>query len=62
MDQLVSQIEQVVTEPVAIYVNPTYLPESIADRYDELWTDERIDRIVITSYSIHYTKLYDFQQ
>jgi len=46
MDQLVSQIEQVVTEPVAIYVNPTYLPESIADRYDELWTDERIDRIV----------------
>jgi hypothetical protein len=47
MEQLVTQIEKVVTEPVAIYVNPTYLPGGIADRYDELWTDERIDRVVI---------------
>jgi len=46
MEQLVSQIESVVTEPVAIYVNPTYLPEAIADQYDELWTPERIDRVV----------------
>jgi len=46
MEQLVSQIEQVLTEPIAIYVNPTYLPDEIADRYDELWTDERIERIV----------------
>ena len=46
MEQLVAQIEKVVTEPVAIYVNPTYLPEEIAERYDELWTDERIDRVV----------------
>ncbi len=46
MDQLVSQIEKIVTEPIAIYVNPTYLPEEIAGRYDELWTDERIDRVV----------------
>ncbi|MCF8346905.1 MAG: DUF1080 domain-containing protein [Bacteroidales bacterium] len=46
MEQLVAQIEKVVTEPVAIYVNPTYLPDEIAERYDELWTDERIDRVV----------------
>jgi len=46
MDQLVSQIEKVVTEPIAIYVNPTYLPAEIAQRYDELWTEERIDRVV----------------
>jgi hypothetical protein len=46
MEQLVSQIERVVTEPIAIYVNPTYLPNEIADRYDELWTDERIDRVI----------------
>ncbi len=46
MDQLVAQIEKIVTEPIAIYVNPTYLPEEIDDRYEELWTDERIDRVV----------------
>jgi len=46
MEQLVAQIEKVVTEPIAIYVNPTYLPEEIAELYDELWTDERINRVV----------------
>jgi len=47
MDQLVDNIVKVVsTEPVDIHVNPTYLPAEIADRYDELWTDERIDRVV----------------
>ena len=47
MDQLVDNIVKVVsTEPIDIHVNPTYLPAEIADRYDELWTDERIDRVV----------------
>jgi len=46
MEQLVSQIEKIAGEPIAIYVNPTYLPEVLAGRYDELWTDERIDRVV----------------
>jgi histidinol phosphatase-like PHP family hydrolase len=27
-------------------VNPTYLPADIADQYDALWTDARIDRVV----------------
>jgi hypothetical protein len=47
MDQLVENIVKVVsTEPIDIHVNPTYLPAEIADRYDELWTDERIDKVV----------------
>jgi len=46
MEQLVAQIEKVVTEPISIYVNPTYLPAGIAQMYDELWTDDRIDRVV----------------
>lgn len=33
-------------EPIDIYVNPTYLPEELADRYDELWTAGRIDRVI----------------
>jgi hypothetical protein len=47
MDQLVDRIVGIVTnEPINIYVNPTYLPVDIADRYDELWTDARIDQVV----------------
>lgn len=47
MDQLVDQIVAIVTtEPIDIYVNPTFLPDEINDYYDELWTEVRIDRVV----------------
>ena len=47
MDQLVDRIVRIVTqEPIDIYVNPTYLPAEISERYDELWTEERMDRVV----------------
>ena len=47
MDELISKVEHVVSqEPIDIHVNPTYLPASISARYDELWTDARIDRFV----------------
>ena len=47
MDQLVNQIEKVVrNEPIDIYVNATYLPDEIHDRYDELWTSERMDKVI----------------
>jgi hypothetical protein len=47
MDELIGKIESVVSqEPIDIHVNPTYLPASISARYDELWTDARIDRFV----------------
>jgi len=46
MEQLVAQIELIVTEPISIYVNPTYLPAEIAERYSALWTDERVDRVI----------------
>lgn len=46
MDELVNQIEKILQEPIDIYVNPTYLPAPIADRYEELWTDERIERVI----------------
>jgi len=47
MDELVGKIESVLSqEPVDIHVNPTFLPAVIAGKYDELWTDARIDRFV----------------
>ena len=46
MEQLVDQIEIIMTEPIDIYVNPTYLPEEIAHLYDTLWTKDRMDRVI----------------
>ncbi|HEX2396194.1 MAG TPA: family 16 glycoside hydrolase [Bacteroidales bacterium] len=47
MDMLVGKIESVLSqEPVDIHVNPTFLPPAIADKYDELWTEERMDRVI----------------
>lgn len=47
MDQLVDHIVEIVTtEPIDIHVNPTFLPAEISDRYDELWTVERMDRVI----------------
>jgi len=47
MDQLVNRIENIIgKEPINIYVNATYLPDEISDQYDELWTDERMDKVI----------------
>ena len=47
MDMLVSRTETILdNEPINIFVNPTFLPEEIVDRYEELWTEERIDKVV----------------
>jgi hypothetical protein len=37
---------RVLAEPITILANPTYLPNSIKDRYDELWTDERMRQVI----------------
>ena len=47
MDTLVSRTVGILDdEPIDIFVNPTFLPEEIADRYDELWTEERMDQVI----------------
>lgn len=33
-------------EPIDIYVNPTYLPGQMADRYDYFWNEERMDKVI----------------
>jgi hypothetical protein len=34
------------TEPVDIYVNATFLPGQMAERYDHFWTEERMDEVI----------------
>lgn len=33
-------------EPIDIYVNPTYLPDALAEEYDELWTPDRLSKVI----------------
>lgn len=47
MDTLVARTESILhTEPIDIYVNPTFLPEVIAADYDNLWTEARMRRVI----------------
>ena len=47
MDLLVSKIVGILeTEPIDVYVNPTFLPPSIAARYDTLWTEARMAKVI----------------
>lgn len=47
MDELVATTVRIVeSEPIDIFVNPTFLPESIAARYDQLWTEPRMQKVI----------------
>ena len=47
MDMIVDQTVKILTnEPADIYANATYIPDEMQPRYEELWTDERVDRVL----------------
>ena len=47
MEMLVSKAVRILeNEPIDIYVNPTFLPETIAADYDSLWTDARMTKVI----------------
>ncbi len=47
MDMLVDRTVKILTtEPIDVYVNPTFLPASIAGDYDQLWTEARMEKVV----------------
>ena len=47
MDMLVNKIEAIFSqEPVDIYVNPMVLPDQLMNEYDQLWTKDRIERVI----------------
>jgi hypothetical protein len=43
VDVIVSILED---EPIDIYANATFLPRVLADKYDALWTEERMARVI----------------
>lgn len=46
MDLIVQKIVDVMQEPMDVYVNPTFLPDVMNDRYDAFWTEERMDKVI----------------
>lgn len=47
MENLVNTTVRILDrEPIDILVNPTFLPEIIARDYDQLWTRERMERVI----------------
>ena len=47
MEQLVDRTVAIISsEPIDLYVNPTYVPDELNDRYDDLWTEARMDRVI----------------
>ncbi|NIP22287.1 MAG: DUF1080 domain-containing protein [Phycisphaerae bacterium] len=47
MDMLVKKTVGILNnEPIDIYVNPTFLPAEIAGRYDDLWIEQRMMKVI----------------
>ena len=46
METYMAHNMQILDEPISILANPTYLPAQVADQYDELWTDARMEAII----------------
>jgi hypothetical protein len=46
MERYVDFNVRVLSQPIQVWANPTYLPESLHGRYAELWTPARMDRVI----------------
>lgn len=46
MEIYIAHTLKVLSEPINIWANPTYLPDIFRSRYDELWTDARIKNVI----------------
>ncbi|HWR51610.1 MAG TPA: hypothetical protein VN428_10915 [Bryobacteraceae bacterium] len=46
MERYVDFNVKVLSQPIQVWTNPTYLPESLEARYAELWTPERMRRVI----------------
>jgi len=46
MNRYVEHNLRVLSQPIQVWANPTYLPESLQPRYDALWTPERMDQVI----------------
>jgi hypothetical protein len=46
MERYVQHNLRVLSEPITILANPTYLPPAVADLHEQLWTEERMRKVI----------------
>jgi hypothetical protein len=46
MERYVAHNIGILSEPITIWANPTYLPDVLVSRYDELWTNARMKKLI----------------
>ena len=46
LDRYFNHCMTVVNEPVTILANPTYLPDRIKHRYDDFWSEDRMNKLI----------------
>lgn len=46
MEEYMKHNLRILSEPISILANPTYLPPCISNRYDRLWTDVRMKQVI----------------
>jgi histidinol phosphatase-like PHP family hydrolase len=46
MDRYVNYNLKVLSDPITVWVNPTYLPDTLSKDYDKLWTKERRKKLI----------------
>ena len=46
MERYMRHTLRVLSEGITILANPTYLPPAVKEMYDQLWTDERMRRLI----------------
>jgi hypothetical protein len=46
MEEYMQHNLRILSEPISILANPTYLPPCISNRYDRLWTDVRMKQVI----------------
>ena len=53
MERYVRHNLRVLAEPITILANPTFLPPGLEDKYDQLWTDERMQQVIQAALDNH---------
>ena len=53
MERYVHHNLRVLAEPITILANPTYLPPPLDQRYEEMWTDERMRQVIEAAVANH---------
>lgn len=53
MDRYVDFNVKILSQPIQIWANPTFLPESLKSQYDQLWTPRRMKRVIDAAVAHH---------